>query len=129
MDSLSALLERAYPCYLLLGNLETDDFTVMAFPGGPLPEDYLSRGLRMIGAAGIVEGKPQSVFLVPLDSQAVDVLAAQVTERLDAVVKRLFANPEIAERAEAAAFASFMEHLTSLSDPRSVGADGTGGKR
>jgi hypothetical protein len=62
VDSLSALLERAYPCYLLLGNLETDDFTVMAFPGGPLPEDYLSRGLRMIGAAGIVEGKPQSVF-------------------------------------------------------------------
>jgi hypothetical protein len=123
------LLERAYPCYLLLGNLETDDFTVMAFPGGPLPEDYLPRGLRMIGAAGIVEGKLASVFLIPLDPKAVDVLAAQVTERLDAVVKRLFANPEIAERAEAAAFASFMEHLTSLSDPRSVGADGTGGKR
>jgi len=129
VDRLSALLERAHPCYLLVGNLETSDFTVMAFPCGPVPEDYLSRGLRMIGGAGIVDGKPASVFLIPLDPKAVDVLAAQVSERLDAVLKRLLDTPEIAERAEAAAFSTFMQHLTSLPDSRSQSAGETGAER
>jgi hypothetical protein len=111
MNRLNALLEQAHPCYLLLGNLETDDFTVMAFPGGPVPPDYFSRGLQMVGAAGIVDGKPISVFRVPLDSKAVETLAALVSERLDVLVKRLLANPEIAERAEAAAFSFYMQHL------------------
>jgi phage tail protein X len=123
------LVERAHPCYLLLGNLETDDFTVVAFPCGLLPEDYLSRGLQMIGAAGIVEGKPASVFLISLDPKALDNLAAQVLERLDAVVKRLLANPEIAERAGTAAFSAFMQHLISLPDLRSQSADETGAER
>ena len=114
MDRLSVLLEHAHPCYLLLGNFETGDFTVMAFPGGPVPENYFSRGLQVMGAAGIVDGKPATAILHPLDPLTVDALASQISARLDTHIGRLLANPEIAERAEAAAFSAFMQHLISL---------------
>jgi hypothetical protein len=116
-----AVKSRTGACWLMLGNVERKDFEV--FPlfqalSDETTADYRARGFSFLGAAGIVDGSPQTCLEVPLDNETVDALSARVRALVEAELERRIADPVVEELAMQAAFSLYMRSLMNLPDTR-----------
>ena len=122
MDKFEALATQApRSTWLILGNPAKRDFVVLPLAECPLPQEieaaYHGRGFVFVGAVGIVDGAPHTCLAVLLDNETLDMIAAQASRAIEAELSRRLAVPEIADHAERAMFAAYMEHLMSLGGP------------
>jgi hypothetical protein len=111
-DKFEAIAGYAAHPVCILGNLQTSDFELMDVRDPePLSEDTIHeirrRGLRFIGAVGIVEGKPRTALDEPLDEATKFALSMAY---LQFVAE--------ANRKPKGDSAAFLARLHSLEDPR-----------
>lgn len=121
MDKFGALICRAAVAWAVVRDPLSRTFEVvqMADFTDAVLARLIAQRSEFVGVVGLVDGVPQTCLDVSLEAEEIQAATELVMRHIVAeVYARVTVKPELAERAESAAFAAFMQHLTSLPDTR-----------